>query len=185
MKAQTILIVDDEENVRNSLVRLLKADQYKVLQAEHPKQALDTLMEQPVSVVLSDYIMPGMNGLDFLKSVKRSYPDTVRMILTGQGDMKAVVDAINEGEVYRFILKPWDNNELRVTIRRAIEQRELILENRRLAQTVREQREEIVELERTNPGITMLNKTHDGAIVIDEDEMEEWEKTNPGGYLTS
>jgi two-component system probable response regulator PhcQ len=183
MKAPKVLVVDDEEQIRKSLERVLVRDGYEVLQAENPRQAIDMLQGQSVAVVISDYMMPGMDGLTFLKSIKKVYPDTIRIILTGKGDMAAVVAAINEGEVYRFILKPWDNDELRISLRRAIEQRELMLENRHLVETVREQREEIHELEKTNPGITKINKSRDGAIVIDEDEVEELEKTNPGEYI--
>lgn len=184
MKKQTILVVDDEEPVRLSLDRVLRRDGYEILHAEHPRKALEVLLNHPVSVIVSDYIMPEMDGLTFLQSVKKTHPDTIRMILTGKGDMASVVKAINEGEVYRFILKPWDNEELRVTIRRAIEQRELQLENGRLLQTVREQREEIHELERANPGISKIKKTNDGAIIIDEEEIDELEKTNPGQYMS-
>jgi len=182
-KTHTILIVDDEEEIRQSLERVFKKDGYEVLKADSPIKALELLKSAPVTVVISDYEMPEMDGLTFLKKTKRSFPDAIRIILTGKGDMKAVVAAINEGEVYRFVLKPWDNEELRVTVRRAIEQQELLVENRRLAQTVREQREEILELEKTNPGITKIKKTNDGAIIIDEDEVDELEKTNPGEYM--
>jgi len=183
LKTHTILIVDDEEEIRRSLERVFKKDGYEVRKADGPLKALEILKSQPVAVVISDYEMPEMDGLTFLKRTKQSFPDAVRIILTGKGDMKALVAAINEGEVYRFVLKPWDNDELRVTVRRAIEQQELLAENRRLAQTVREQREEIRELEHANPGITKIKKTSDGTIIIDEDEVDELEKTNPGEYM--
>src|SRR5579863_1259764 len=182
-KIHTVLIVDDEEEIRKALERAFRKDGYEVIKAENPRQALQILQSQPVTVVISDYMMPEMDGLTFLKSIKKAFPDTIRIILTGKGDMKAVVAAINDGEVYRFILKPWDNEELRVTVRKAIEQQELSIENRCLAQTVRQQREEILELEMTNPGITKIRKTNDGAIIIDEDEVDELENTNPGEFF--
>src|SRR5690349_14681200 len=127
-----VLIVDDEENVRNALRRSLRKQGYELYFAAEPSEALTLLAQQPVDLVLSDHLMPNMTGLELLKVVRDRHPDCVRMILTGHADMQTAIDAINHGEIYRFLTKPWDDVELRVTLHLAFEQLDLQRENRRL-----------------------------------------------------
>ncbi|MEE9441775.1 MAG: response regulator [candidate division Zixibacteria bacterium] len=122
---RTILIVDDELNVLKSLKRLLLGNDYKLLTATSGKDGLDILKENKVQIVISDYRMPEMTGVEFLNIVKDKYPDTIRMILSGYADVSAVVEAINEGHVYKFIGKPWNDQEVITTIMRAFEQQQL------------------------------------------------------------
>jgi DNA-binding NtrC family response regulator len=112
--------------------------------------------------------MPNMTGLDFLKLVRTRHPDTVRMMLTGHADMQTAIDAINHGEIYRFLTKPWDDTELKVTLFLAFEQLDLERENRRLLAMVRRQHNVIKSLEKDHPGIGNLARDASGAIVIDE-----------------
>ncbi|UXI70042.1 EAL domain-containing protein [Tahibacter amnicola] len=115
----TLLLLDDEENVIRALVRLLRRDGYHILTATSAKQAYDLLASQPVHVIVSDQRMPDISGTDFLGRVKDLYPDTVRLILSGYSDFASLTEALNKGAVYRFVAKPWDDEELRRTIREA------------------------------------------------------------------
>jgi type II secretory ATPase GspE/PulE/Tfp pilus assembly ATPase PilB-like protein/FixJ family two-component response regulator len=126
------LFVDDEPNVLRALQRMFRQENYEILTAAHAKEALAILASRPVAMVVSDFKMPGMNGADFLRQVRASYPDTIRIMLTGQADTTAVMGAINDGAVYRFILKPWNDDDLRVTVALAFEQYDLMQRNRAL-----------------------------------------------------
>ncbi|GAB3504926.1 EAL domain-containing protein [Pseudoxanthomonas daejeonensis] len=116
---QTLLLVDDEENVLRSLVRLFRRDGYRILAAGNVRDAFDLLATNDVQVILSDQRMSDMSGTEFLGRVKMLYPDTVRMVLSGYTDLATVTDAINRGAIYRFLTKPWNDDELREHIRQA------------------------------------------------------------------
>lgn len=116
-----ILLVDDEEMVLNALRRVLANSEWDVLVADSGAQALKIMARQPIALIISDQRMPEMNGLELLNVVKKEYPDTVRIILTGYAEMDVVVKAINQGEVYRFFTKPWNNDELLETIREILQ----------------------------------------------------------------
>ncbi len=146
MSDYTVLVVDDEVNVQKSLRRLFMDTEYKVLLANSGKEGLEFLAKEPVHLVISDYRMPEMNGVEFLAKVKAEYPDTVRMILSGFADVEAVVDAINQGEIYKFLAKPWNDQELLSTVKRAFEHSFLKRENETLLQ----------ELRSTNSALTRL-----------------------------
>ncbi len=162
-----ILIVDDEENVCNALRRSLRKEGYELQFANEPAQALEILKTNRFDLVLSDHLMPNMTGLEFLKLVRDRYPDSMRMMLTGHADMQTAIDAINHGEIYRFLTKPWDDTELKVTLYLAFEQLDLERENRRLLATVRRQNDLLKSLERDYPGIGEIVRDADGAIVLD------------------
>ncbi len=112
MSGPAILFVDDEPGVLRAMQRLFRKRSVAVLTASGGAEALDLLERQPVDVVVSDQRMAGMSGTDFLKEVRARYPDTVRCILSGYAEMESVVAAINDGNVYRFIAKPWDDAEI-------------------------------------------------------------------------
>ena len=117
-----ILCVDDERNVLRSLERIFLDDDYLILTAASGEEGLELLDASPqVQVVISDFRMPGMNGVEFLKEVFSRHPDTIRIVLSGYADTAAVVAAINEGKVYKFIPKPWNDDELRMTVAKALE----------------------------------------------------------------
>jgi DNA-binding NtrC family response regulator len=166
-----ILIVDDEENVRNALRRALRREGYELYFAAEPSEALAKLAETPVDLVLSDHLMPNMTGLELLTRVRDLYPDCVRMILTGHADMQTAINAINHGEIYRFLTKPWDDLELKVTLHLAFDQLDLQRENRRLLAMLRSQQRLIENIEREHPGISSLVRDENGAIVIDTDDL--------------
>jgi len=133
----TILLVDDEPNILKSLQRLMVGTGYEVLMAESGEAGLELLTHNPIHLVISDYRMQGMNGVEFLARVKEEYPETMRLILSGFADATAIVEAINDGQVYKFMPKPWDDQELLTTVKRALEQYDLQQENARLYKELR------------------------------------------------
>lgn len=116
---RTLLLLDDEENVLRSLVRLFRRDGYRILAAGNVRDAFDLLATNDVQVILSDQRMSDMSGTEFLGRVKMLYPDTIRLVLSGYTDLATVTDAINRGAIYRFLTKPWNDDELREHIRQA------------------------------------------------------------------
>ena len=128
-----ILCVDDERNVLRALERIFLDDDYEIVLAGSGDEGIKVLEESgPFQVVISDYRMPVMNGVEFLKSVYDRWPETVRIVLSGYADAGAIVSAINEGHIYRFIPKPWNDDELRVTIRNCLDRYFLQKSNREL-----------------------------------------------------
>src|SRR5437764_10328019 len=131
MKRHTILVVDDESDVVQSIQDLLRLE-YRVLGATRAQDGLGMLQDEDVDIIMTDQRMPGMSGVDFLHQARGTHPETIRLLFTGYADIKAVIDAINQGHVYRYIAKPWDPDELLLTVRQAAEQRDLLLERKQL-----------------------------------------------------
>jgi signal transduction histidine kinase len=127
----TILVIDDEPDVVKSVVDLLRLD-YRVLGATGAERGLDAMRREQVHVVLSDQRMAGMTGVELFAKLRNEYPDAIRLLFTGYADMRAVVDAINQGHIYRYISKPWDSKELELIIRDACKYHDLIAERRQL-----------------------------------------------------
>lgn len=149
MTGTNILFVDDEKNILGSLSRVFRKEGYGIMLAESGECGLDLLRHNSVAVVVSDQRMPGMGGVEFLKKAREASPDTVRIMLTGQADMAEITGAINEGGVYRYITKPWDDEELKHIIRAAVERYSLLVENRRLQEATMKQNAELYELNQT------------------------------------
>ncbi|MBU0597084.1 response regulator [Patescibacteria group bacterium] len=120
-KKATILCVDDEENVLHSIKRTLAMEKYNVLTATSGAQGLEILKTEEVDLVISDQKMPNMSGHEFLKIVRENHPECIRIMLSGFSDFESLVKAVNDGEIIRFISKPWDNKELTNVIRIALE----------------------------------------------------------------
>ena len=122
-----IAIVDDEEMVLTSLrsFLLLETD-YQVETFPSPQEALALLRDKPVDLVISDYLMPGMNGIEFLLEVKRLHPFATRILLTGYADKENAIKAINEVGLYQYVEKPWNNDDLKITIQNGLERRFLM-----------------------------------------------------------
>jgi response regulator RpfG family c-di-GMP phosphodiesterase len=144
----TVLFVDDEVNILKALQRLLRSENMNVLVASRAADALDLLDKHPTQVVVTDQRMPEMSGVDFLAHVRERQPDIVRMMLTGYTEMKVAVDAINRGEIYRLITKPWNDDELRATLRQAFDHADLKAEIKRLNQVKREQNFKLQDMNR-------------------------------------
>lgn len=164
MPKHCILIVDDEPNIRSSLTRLLQREGYDTVLAENADDAFMILEKKTVSIVLSDFTMPGQSGVEFLKEVKKRFPKPIRIILSGKADMKAVVEAVNSGVISQFLTKPWNNEILKDMVQHYIKGFEK--EQRSLEASKGDGVSE--DLERTYPGITQLKVTEEGAIIIDE-----------------
>eukprot|EP01030_Chromulinospumella_sphaerica_P003806 gene3806-3721_t len=139
----TVLCVDDEPGILSALKRVLRAEDCQVLQATGGTEALQLMETHIVDVVVSDMRMPGMDGAAFLGHVRARWPDTARILLTGYADMNATIAAINDGQIYRYIHKPWDEAELRLTVRQAAEHRLLQRDRARLQALTAEQNEEL------------------------------------------
>src|SRR4030067_2165516 len=149
MTGTNILFVDDEKNILGSLSRVFRKEGDGIMLAKSGECGLDLLRHNSVAVVVSDQRMPGMGGVEFLKKAREASPDTVRMMLTGQADMDEITGAINEGGVYRYITKPWDDDELKHIIRAAVERYSLLAENRRLQEATMKPNAETYELNQT------------------------------------
>ncbi len=148
----TVLFVDDEINILKAIQRLLRNEPLQVLTASRAHEALDLLSQHACQVVVTDQRMPEMSGVDLLSSVRERHPDIVRMMLTGYTEMTIAVDAINRGEIFRLITKPWNDEELKATIRQACDHHDLKQEIRRLNQVTREQNFKLQDMNRNLEG---------------------------------
>jgi signal transduction histidine kinase len=167
VQRHTLLVVDDEPDVVQSLRDLLRRD-YRVLGATHARDGLRLLHEQPVHVVMSDQRMPDITGIDFLRSVRRDRPDAIRLLFTGYADIKAVIDAINEGHVYRYITKPWDPDELLTVLHQAGEQYDLLQERQQLLDDVQRKNR---QLEQANAELRQANALKEAFISVASHEL--------------
>ena len=132
-----LLIVDDEDAILETMTYTFE-DDYEVLTATDPRRALELLDEHaPIAAVITDQRMPGMTGVEFLTRVYEKHPTTTRIILTGFADMEAILRAINDGHVYAYISKPWEPDELKQVVRRAVDHHALQVENARLLSGLR------------------------------------------------
>lgn len=160
-----ILCVDDEMNVLKALERAFLDEGYALLTALSGDDGLAILEKSaPVQIVISDYRMPGMNGVDFLSQVSGRWPDTVRIVLSGYADTTSVIAAINEGQIYKFISKPWNDDELRITIVNAIDRYLLNRKNIELTQQLQKANK---ELERTNYMLGRLAAQRTSRVVFE------------------
>ena len=178
----SLLIVDDEPNVLSALRRLCQnaailpaLPDPSITTFTSPVEALRHLEDHRVDLVISDYRMPAMDGASFLASVKERRPDTARIIMSACSDIDGIVRAVNHAGIFRFVSKPWSDTDLKATILEVLAHRALLLENRRLADEVRSQRDvitrqqlELERLERETPGITKVRWTEDGAVLLEE-----------------
>ena len=142
----TILCVDDEPNILSSLRRLFRARGFQVRVAESGKAGLAILESEAIDLVISDMRMPEMDGTQFLAQVRVRWPDTVRLLLTGYSDVNSIIDAINRGEIFRYIAKPWDDNDILLIVRQALERKALEQERQRLEALTILQNEELKAL---------------------------------------
>ncbi len=161
-----VLFVDDEANILSALKRLFRPQGYVIHLADSGAAALAILEKEPVDLVVSDMRMPEMNGAQLLEQVRNRWPETVRILLTGYSEMSATVDAINKGGIYRYIAKPWEENDLAMTLRNALEGKRLVQEKQRLEALTLKQNEELTQLnasleEKVTQRTAELQKTMD------------------------
>ena len=135
----TFLFVDDEESVLNALKRIFLDENYRILTATSADKALEIMGRENIHLIISDHRMPGITGAELLRDVKQQWPDTIRIMLTGYADIQSIMGAVNEGAVYKFITKPWNDEDLRLTVSLALQQYVLIEENRKLKEITKQQ----------------------------------------------
>jgi len=183
-----IMIVDDDDSILKALRRLLSVTPCRVGEAHiklkvdcfnSPQEALEKARHTAYDLVLSDYRMPIMNGVQFLKALREIQPEAARLILSGYADLNGLIAAINEAGISRFISKPWNDYELIAAIGQALALRALTLENQRLADQARlamgaisEEEIERKRLEAAEPGITHVNWGPDGSVLLDESLLD-------------
>lgn len=148
MQGHAVLFVDDEVNILRALQRLLRTEPVRVLTASRADEALRLLEHQTVQVVVSDQRMPDASGVDLLAQIRERHPEVVRLLLTGFTDMNVAVDAVNRGQIHRLVTKPWNDDELRASLRQAFDHYELKREVRRLHELTRQQNTELQDLNR-------------------------------------
>lgn len=180
--APCVLFVDDEPNILASLRRLFRSSGYKVLTAESGPAGLLVLEQEPVDLVVSDMRMPDMDGARFLELVRQRRPDTVRLLLTGYSDIDSILAAINRGEIYRYITKPWDDNDIMLVVRHALERRALELEKERLEALTRSQNEQLKEL---NLGLEMKVAERTAELLASRDTIMEANKRLKSNFITT
>jgi response regulator RpfG family c-di-GMP phosphodiesterase len=134
----TIMVVDDEDSITKALHRLFRKENYQILTSSDPLDGLKMLkeVEKPVSLIISDQRMPGMIGSQFLEETKKIFPDAIRFLLTGYSDMDAIISAVNEGGIHRYLTKPWNDEDLMLQVGQSLEHYELVLENRSLEESL-------------------------------------------------
>lgn len=168
---ETILFVDDENRVVDALSKSLRKEPYNIITSTDPFAALEIVKEKDVALVVADYMMPGLNGIVFLLKVKELSPLTMRVILTGHKDFDMAINAINKGEVYRFITKPTDTEELKIVLKQALDYRKIVKENISLKEEVKKSSAYISTMEKAYPGITQIEKDDSGAIIISDENI--------------
>ena len=149
VRKPTVLLVDDEESILNSLRRLLRSQPYEILLADSGAKALEILKERPVDLVMTDARMPNMDGATLLAEIRKLYPSTLRILLTGYADVDMMTKAINEGQLYRYLSKPWNDEELVQALRQALAHQHSESERQRLEALNREQNQQLKTLNAT------------------------------------
>lgn len=145
-KTHTVLCVDGEKPILSSLKRLLRKESFNLLTASSCREGLGLLKKNDVHLIISDQRMPEMSGTKFLSKVKEKYPDTIRIVLTGYTEVDTIRDAINDGHIYKFILKPWNDDNIKNEIKKSLEQYDLIQANRSLNKIITQKNKELEEI---------------------------------------
>jgi len=170
-----VLVLDDDLLILRALHRVLEAQEFSVVGCSSPEEALEKLKAQPANLIISDYMMPGMNGVEFLTVAREICPDAPRLLLTAVNDFKVATEAVNSGEIYRLLTKPWNHAELINTIRQAYEYGELKRQHAALTQKVQEQNAQLHAINRDLERLVVerTNDLLDGMInALDYRDME-------------
>jgi len=178
----TVLCVDDEANVISSLKRLFRPCGYRVITALSGAEGLQVCAGENIDLVISDMRMPEMDGAHFLEQVRNNSPETVRILLTGYSEVESTIAAINKGEIHRYISKPWDDSELLLVVRQALERRHLEQENHRLEDITRRQNEELRQL---NEGLEALVEQRTGELRATNTALGSANERLKAGFITS
>jgi DNA-binding NtrC family response regulator len=163
----SVLVVDDDKGVLSLLKRVLVANKFNVTTTSEPLSAIATIAKENIDILLSDIDMPGISGIDLVSTVRKEFPHVVRILMTGKGSMDVVVRAINEGEIFRYLAKPFDSALLLSTLQgageRVEEQRALKLASKESGLAARLKNEIMLEY----PGIEKITRSSDGVYVVD------------------
>ncbi|MGO9137274.1 MAG: response regulator [Syntrophales bacterium] len=165
----TILCVDDEENILSSLRRLLRGEDYRVMTAASAMEGLKVLEENEVHLIISDQRMSGMSGTQFFATVRDQFPETIRIILSGYTDVDAITDSINNGHIYKLLLKPWDDQRLKLEVKQALEYYELKHANKLLYEKVMKQNNDLMNI---NGKLEEMVKTRTEELEIQNQVLE-------------
>jgi response regulator RpfG family c-di-GMP phosphodiesterase len=168
-------VVDDEPSILNAIKRVFRSQGYEVLTANSGKEGLALLEREPVAAVISDMRMPEMDGAQFLEQVFVRWPDTKRILLTGYADTSATIAAINRGKIWRYVAKPWNDDELIVTVQQALAHRELMHENARLSELTRQQNDEL----------KILNEGLEQKVVERTQQLQEALRSLKAGFVNT
>lgn len=172
----TILFVDDEEHVLSALCRMFRRENYKVLTAKRGAEALQVLAQESVQVVVADFKMPEMDGVVLLQTVKEQHPETIRIMLTAHADVTAIREPVKQGVVYKFVTKPWNDDDLKLTIKLALEQYELVKENKLLREKKQQAEQKLKNFRRlTSAGRSNLGKVLIRRGVLTSDQLKKAE----------
>ncbi|MDH5472465.1 MAG: response regulator [Gammaproteobacteria bacterium] len=159
----TLLFVDDEQNILSSLKRLFRSEGYNIVLANSGIEGLEILNTQKVDLVISDMRMPEMNGAEFLEKVAKSWPKTTRILLTGYSEISATIDAVNKGNIYKYISKPWEDNDIKLTVRYALE-----------AQKIEQERDDLLALtSKQNEELKQFNTNLEGLVKARTAELDQ------------
>jgi DNA-binding NtrC family response regulator len=161
-----ILAIDDDPECLSALRRALSGIGYPVLTTEDADQVFAMLRDKPVDVLISDIDMPAMNGVELIRRVRAAHPDVVRVLLTGQGTFDSARRAINDGEVYRFLEKPFDVRNLRQVVLEAIARRRELAQNSLVGVQAERRSMLLAHLEKEHPGITVVQRDASGAYIV-------------------
>jgi DNA-binding NtrC family response regulator len=167
-RRERVLLVDDEPRLLEALQRSLHREPFHFVTATSGADALTLLARERVDAVVSDQDMPGMSGVTLLSIVSKSYPETVRFMLTGKATLEVAMNAINQGSIHRFFTKPMNPAQLAQHLKEALRQKALMAEAWKLLRETRRQRAVLEKLESQQPGITRLNRDATGAILLEE-----------------
>lgn len=167
-----VLVVDDDPDVLEALGRALRREPFALEFSRNASEALDALHRLEIAAVVSDESMPGMSGTELLSEVRRLWPDTARVVLTGHREFDTAMRAINLGEVHRFFLKPCDSRELSAALRELIAERTLRRQAHRLLSTVRQQSGILEAIETETPGISTIEHDGSGSIVLPDEPVD-------------
>jgi response regulator RpfG family c-di-GMP phosphodiesterase len=165
IKKHTILVVDDEELFLKNIQRVLSDENYNIITASNGQEGLDVLEKQKVSMVICEYELPLMNGLEFLIKVRIIYPDILTIMMTDLADIELAIKAINEAGVYKFLLKPWNDIDFKSMIKKTMESLQMIKERDVLIRKVKTHESTLKDLEKRYPGITKVERDEDGYIL--------------------
>jgi len=174
MPKHIILIVDDEQNILSSLSRLLRTEEREVHTAGTVSEGLEKLKTvEGVNLIISDNRLPDGQGVDFLVKVKQLYPDTIRILFTGYPDLDAAIHAINKGQVYRFITKPWENEELKLIVKQSLEYFDVLRDNKTLLKIAKQQAEWMEGMQKKYPQVSKEELVQGSLYIIDEKQVSE------------